>query len=110
MSYIAESLDNATATNQTALNLIQTDIKDLASAILCLVSSLSFLSSIRGTSADIRVALTGGKVETVTTITTCDKVTTVEGLNNIGGFSASSLTRSLENQNAVLSNINNVSF
>ncbi len=56
--------------------------------IASLVSNLSFLSSVQGIAADLRVTLLSGTVTTVTSVTT---VATLSNQTNMGGFAATNM-------------------
>jgi hypothetical protein len=87
---------------------------DLLWAIYEGIRELGFLSTLRGTSADLRVAITNGTVTTVSTVTTVGTVTTVTtvgavtNLAQIGAAPAQQVVPALVNQAAIQSNVNNV--
>lgn len=88
-----------------------TDLRDYVEAVQDLLEQVSFLSSVRGVAADLRVTLLSGTLTTLSTVTTVTTVTTVSALTNlvnIGGFSAPQVVPAISNQAAVQSNINNV--
>lgn len=87
------------------------DLLTLTSAIQDLVQQISFLTSVRGIAADLRVTLLSGALTTLGTVTTVSTVTTVGTLSNItsiGGISAGGFVPQQTNQAAIQSNINNI--
>lgn len=80
---------------QTLISLIETMQE--------LVSRISFLAGVRGSSADLRV--TPLSLPTLSAVTT---VSTLTNQTNIGGFSASTIVGATQNNIAIQSNINNV--
>lgn len=94
----------ATSDNQTNLQSIleavkttQEEIHSLNETILELVSRLSVLGAVKGTSADLRV-----------TPLSTPNMTTLGNITSIGGSNANTIVEDVMNISAQLSNINNI--
>jgi hypothetical protein len=87
-------------------------MEGVVEALYELISRLSFLPAVRGTAADLRTTVVGGSVSitgtpTVTTSTT-STIATLTNQVNMGGFSANTQIKNLDNFNFIQSNLNNI--
>lgn len=67
-------------------------------------SSIQSIAAAKGMLADLRVSIVGGTVAVTGSLTT---VSTVTNLSQIGGVVAATLPQNINNQTAILGNINN---
>lgn len=99
-TYISEKVRNASnVVINPATEWKQDSQNSTAESIRELVSMLSFLPSVRWVAADLRVTLLSGTVTAVTTLS---------NQTSIGWYVASWVVPAQTNQNAILSNINNI--
>jgi len=114
-STLTLNVDTSTHNSSDILQIIYDDPSqdDLQEVLYEMVNRLNFLSALRGSDGTLRIAVISGtlpNVTTVTTVGTVGTVTTVANVPTIGGFSSSALVPNLQNQSAILSNINNISI
>jgi len=116
LGLINTELDTQTALLTTA-NAESIDQGDLLSAINELAQRLGRIATACGIAADLRVTVLGGTtavtgtltgVTTVTTVTGVTTVSTVTNLAQIGAQPATQMIPAIQNQTAIIGNINNL--
>ena len=108
-STLTLNVDTSTHASSNILQIIYNDPSqdDLLEVMYEILNRLSFLSTLRGSDGTLRTGVISGTLPNVATVAT---LSTVSNVPTIGGFSAATLAPNLQNQVAILANINNISI
>ena len=109
-STLTLNADTSTHASSDILQVIYNDTTqdDLIEGIYETLRRLDFLPLMRGTDGTIRSTIVSGTLPTIQVVNSVATVSNVAGISLIGGYSTNAMIHNLMNQNAVLTNINNI--